>query len=215
MDKIAKDIAHHFPRRGFLGKGMVVSVDKYTAVKMYDKVQHYWAEEKKEIIKQRNKAKTQEERDKLNDMLGYMDRVEMAVVISKEDGEEEKFQKKGLDITYHRKVMEKITPDGKDIEDRFKDKDDKLSLVFVCAMWLTGFDVPSLSTLYLDKPMKGHTLMQAIAIGVKYGAEDNVSVGPIHFSGLALAAIVGVLFNAILPGKLGMKVKSVHGKDKQ
>ena len=54
-----------------------------------------------------------------------------------------------------------------------------------------------------------------IAIGVKYGAEDNVSVGPIHFSGLALAAIVGVLFNAILPGKLGMKVKSVHGKDKQ
>jgi uracil permease len=54
-----------------------------------------------------------------------------------------------------------------------------------------------------------------IAIGVKYGAEDNVSVGPIHFSGLALAAIVGVLFNAILPGKLGMKVKSVHGKDKK
>ena len=42
LDKIAQDIAHHFPRRGFLGKGMVVSVDKFTAVKMYDKVQHYW-----------------------------------------------------------------------------------------------------------------------------------------------------------------------------
>ena len=163
LDKIAKDIAHHFPRRGFLGKGMVVSVDKYTAVKMYDKVQHYWAEEKKEIIKQRNKAKTQEERDKLNDMLGYMDRVEMAVVISEEADETEKFQKQNLDITIHRKKMNEITPDGKDIEDRFKDKNDKLSLVFVCAMWLTGFDVPSLSTLYLDKPMKGHTLMQAIA----------------------------------------------------
>ena len=53
-----------------------------------------------------------------------------------------------------------------------------------------------------------------IAIGVKYGAEDNVSVGPIHFSGLALAALVGVVLNAVLPGKLGMKVKSVHGKDK-
>ena len=163
LDKIAKDIAHHFPRRGFLGKGMVVSVDKYTAVKMYDKVQHYWAEEKKEIIKQRNKAKTPEERDKLNDMLGYMDRVEMAVVISEEADETEKFQKQNLDITIHRKKMNEITPDGKDIEDRFKDKNDKLSLVFVCAMWLTGFDVPSLSTLYLDKPMKGHTLMQAIA----------------------------------------------------
>ena len=46
LDKIARDIAHHFPRRGFLGKGMVVSVDKYTAVKMYDKVQHYWKIEK-------------------------------------------------------------------------------------------------------------------------------------------------------------------------
>ena len=163
LDKIAKDIAHHFPRRGFLGKGMVISVDKYTAVKMYDKVQHYWEEEKKELILQRNKAKTIEEREKYSKILGYMDRVEMAVVISEEGDEVEKFQKQGLDITLHRKKMNEITTEGKDIEDRFKDKDDKLSLVFVCAMWLTGFDVPSLSTLYLDKPMKSHTLMQAIA----------------------------------------------------
>ena len=53
-----------------------------------------------------------------------------------------------------------------------------------------------------------------IAIGVKYGADDNVSIGPIHFSGLALAALVGVTLNVILPNKLGMKVKSVHGKEK-
>ena len=59
--------------------------------------------------------------------------------------------------------MKEITADGRDIEDRFKDTDDSLQLVFVCAMWLTGFDVKNLSTLYLDKPMKGHTLMQAIA----------------------------------------------------
>ena len=163
LNKIAQDIAHHFPRRGFLGKGMVVSVDKYTAVKMYDKVQYYWAEEQKELIKQRNKAKTEEEREKINRILGYMDRVEMAVVISEEADEKEKFMKQGLDITKHRELMNRITTDGKDIEDRFKDKDDCLSLVFVCAMWLTGFDVPSLSTLYLDKPMKSHTLMQAIA----------------------------------------------------
>lgn len=163
LDRIAKDIAHHFPRRGFLGKGMVVSVDKYTAVRMYDKVQKYWADEKKTLVLQRNQAKTLEEREKTNAMLDYMNKVEMAVVISKEDGEEEKFAAQGIDITKHRKKMEAISPDGKDIEDRFKDKDDPLSLVFVCAMWLTGFDVPSLSTLYLDKPMKGHTLMQAIA----------------------------------------------------
>ena len=85
------------------------------------------------------------------------------MVISKEEGETEKFAAKGLDVTMHRAKMEDITADGKDIEDRYKDPHDKLHLVFVCAMWLTGFDVKNLSTLYLDKPMKSHTLMQAIA----------------------------------------------------
>jgi type I restriction enzyme, R subunit len=49
------------------------------------------------------------------------------------------------------------------LADRMKDPDDKLNLVIVCDMWLTGFDAPSLHTLYIDKPMKGHNLMQAIA----------------------------------------------------
>lgn len=163
LEKIAQDIAHHFPRRGFLGKGMVVSVDKYTTVAMYNKVQHYWAEEKKAIMLERNAAKTKEEREKLTAILDYMNNVEMAVVISEEADETEKFADKGLDITTHRAKMNAITVDGKDIEDRFKDPSDKLQLVFVCAMWLTGFDVKNLSTLYLDKPMKSHTLMQAIA----------------------------------------------------
>ena len=163
LDKIAQDIAHHFPHRGFLGKGMVVCVDKYTTVKMYDKVQKYWAEEKRNFIRERNLANTQEERDRITKQLDYMNRVEMAVVISEDADETERFSAQGLDITFHRNKMNEITSDGKDIEDRFKDKDDSLCLVFVCAMWLTGFDVPSLSTLYLDKPMKGHTLMQAIA----------------------------------------------------
>lgn len=163
LEKIAKDIAHHFPRRGYMGKGMVVSVDKFTAVRMYDKVQHYWEEEKKAIVKERNNAQTKEERDKLTAMLDYMNKVEMAVVISGENGEEEMFKKQGLNIKPHRDKMNEITPEGNDIEDRFKDPNDPLQLVFVCAMWLTGFDVPSMSTLYLDKPMKNHTLMQAIA----------------------------------------------------
>lgn len=163
LDKIAQDIAYHFPRRGFLGKGMVVSVDKFTAVKMYDKVQHYWAIEKQNVIKERNAAKTKEERDRLTAILDYMNKVEMAVIISEDADENEKFANQGLDIATHRAKMNYITPDGRDIEDRFKDVEDPLQLVFVCAMWLTGFDVPNLSTLYLDKPMKGHTLMQAIA----------------------------------------------------
>lgn len=163
LDKIAQDIAHHFPRRGFLGKGMVVSVDKFTAVKMYDKVQHYWNIEKQQITKERNSAKTKEERDELTKILNYMNSVEMAVIVSEEADENDKFSKQGLDISKHRQKMNEITPEGYDIEDRFKDPNDKLQLVFVCAMWLTGFDVKSMSTLYLDKPMKGHTLMQAIA----------------------------------------------------
>lgn len=142
---------------------MVVSVDKYTAVKMYDKVQHYWAIEKQNIMRERNAATTREERDQLTRILAYMNKVEMAVIVSEENDEEAKFAKQGLNISEHRAKMKKITPDGKDIEDRFKDADDSLQLVFVCAMWLTGFDVKNLSTLYLDKPMKGHTLMQAIA----------------------------------------------------
>ncbi len=163
LEIIAKDIAHHFPRRGFLGKGMVVCIDKFTAVKMYDKVSKYWKEEIINFIRERNKAATKEERERLDKIIDYMNTVEMCVVISESANEKEEFEKKGLDITKHRKMINDSLLEGKDIEDRFKEPKDPFQLVFVCAMWLTGFDVTNLSTLYLDKPMKGHTLMQAIA----------------------------------------------------
>ena len=86
----------------------------------------------------------------------------MAVIISEDADEDAKFAAQGLSVSSHRAKMNEIK-DGRDIEDRYKDPNDPLKLVFVCAMWLTGFDVKNLSTLYLDKPMKGHTLMQAIA----------------------------------------------------
>lgn len=162
LKKIAKDIAHHFPRRGYLGKGMVVCVDKYTAVKMYDLVQHYWEEEKLNLIMERNSAKTPEERKALDRAFDFMNKTKMAVVIS-ENGDDEKFTSRGLNIQKHRDEMARIDENGYDIEDRFKDPDNPFNLVFVCAMWLTGFDVQNLSTIYLDKPMKSHTLMQAIA----------------------------------------------------
>jgi type I restriction enzyme R subunit len=82
----------------------------------------------------------------------------MAVVVSQSQNELEEFKKKGLDIGTHRKRMVK-----EDLETKFKNPDDPLRIVFVCAMWITGFDVPSCSTIYLDKPMKNHTLMQTIA----------------------------------------------------
>jgi type I restriction enzyme R subunit len=92
-----------------------------------------------------------------------MRKVEMAVVVSEENGEEQRFDAKGLDIRPHRKRMNALDAQGHDLEYRFKDADDPLQLVFVCAMWLTGFDAPTVSTLYLDKPQKDHSLMQTIA----------------------------------------------------
>jgi type I restriction enzyme R subunit len=163
LETIAQDIVRHFPRRGYLGKGMVVSVDKFTAVKMYDKVQAHWKEEIKRLVGQVAKAKDDATKERLKKTIDWMRAMEMSVVVSEEAGEEEKFDAQGLDIRPHRKKINSVDKHGHDIEYRFKDPADPLRLVCVCAMWLTGFDVPTLSTMYFDKPMKDHTLMQAIA----------------------------------------------------
>lgn len=163
LETIARDIVSHFPRRGYLGKGMVISIDKFTTVRMYDKVKRLWEEEKRNLQKEINAAKDLADKEDKKRRLEWMRKMDMAVVVSEEAGEEEKFQKQGLDIKPHRARL--LTPDknGKELEDKFKDPDDPLRLVFVCSMWLTGFDAPTVSTLYLDKPMKDHTLMQTIA----------------------------------------------------
>ncbi|GAQ00110.1 type I restriction endonuclease subunit R [Leptolyngbya sp. NIES-2104] len=165
LDTIAKDIVYHFPRRGYLGKGMIVSVDKFTAVKMYDKVQHHWKAEIKNLVGRIKRSSNDIEKARLKKILDFMRETDMAVVISQENSEAEtdKFAKQGLDIKPHRDRLNSVDKEGHDIEYQFKDADHPLQLVFVCSMWLTGFDVPSLSTLYLDKPMKDHTLMQTIA----------------------------------------------------
>ncbi len=82
----------------------------------------------------------------------------MAVVVSSGQNDYETMEKRGLDIKPHRERMKREA-----LDDKFKDADDPLRIVFVCAMWLTGFDAPNVSTLYLDKPLKNHTLMQTIA----------------------------------------------------
>ncbi|MDO9311263.1 MAG: type I restriction endonuclease subunit R [Nitrosomonas sp.] len=162
LEKIARDIVYHFPRRGYLGKGLVVSVDKFTAVKMYDKVQRLWKEEIRSLKGIISKTASEIERRRLEQRVEFMRAVEMAVVISADAGEEEKFAAQGLTIKPHRERMDRLE-NGHDIEYDFKAPEHPLQLVFVCAMWLTGFDAPTLSTLYLDKPMQGHTLMQTIA----------------------------------------------------
>ncbi len=163
FETIAKDLVYHFPRRGYLGKGMVVTVDKFTAVKMFDKVQRLWKEDIKALVGRIATTANEVEKQRLKKTVEWMRRVEMAVMISEEAGENEKFAARDLNIAPHRERMNRLDAQMADVEANFKDEAHPLQLVFVCAMWLTGFDAPTVSTLYLDKPMKDHTLMQTIA----------------------------------------------------
>ncbi len=158
LEAIAEDIVRHFTGRGFPGKAMMISIDKATAVRMYDKVQAHWKVEMSRLMDKMAEATTDEEREAIKQRLEFMESTDMAVVVSSSQNEIEEMKAKGLDIVPHRKRMV-----SEDLETKFKDPDDPLRIVFVCAMWLTGFDAPSCSTLYLDKPMRNHTLMQTIA----------------------------------------------------
>jgi type I restriction enzyme R subunit len=157
LEKIAMDIVAHFMGRGQFGKAMVISIDKATAVRMYDKVQKYWKLYLKDLQDKLVKC-AEPEKKELEKKIKFMEETDMAVVVSQAQNEIEDFKKKGLDIAVHRKRIVK-----EDLDKKFKDADDPFRIVFVCAMWMTGFDVPSCSTIYLDKPMRNHTLMQAIA----------------------------------------------------
>jgi len=168
LEAIAKDLVHHFLDRGYMGKGMMICIDRFTAVRMYDLVQEEWEKETRRV-KLALESASGPEKDRLLERLHYMDETDMAVVISKSQNEIQDFDEEGLDIRPHRKRLEKGG-----LDEKFKDPDDPLRLVFVCAMWITGFDAPSLSTLYLDKPMKNHTLMQTIARANRvYGDKNN------------------------------------------
>lgn len=157
LEAIAKDVVTHFTGRGYRGKAMMVCIDKATAVRMYDKVQAHWKDEIARLRIELGQAKG-DDREVPIARIRLMEETDMAVVVSQGQNEVEDLQKKGLDITPHRQRLLK-----QDLDEQFKDPDGKLRLVFVCAMWITGFDVPTCSTIYLDKPMRAHTLMQTIA----------------------------------------------------
>ena len=167
LDKVAEDIVSHFMGRGQFGKAMVVSIDKATAVKMYDRVQEAWLRYLDSLEVQHRSA-SGDEQTRLAGRIQFMQDTDMAVVVSQSQNEIEEFKKKGLDIATHRKRMV-----SEALDERFKDSSDALRIVFVCAMWMTGFDAPSVSTLYLDKPMKNHTLMQTIARANRVWGEKN------------------------------------------
>jgi type I restriction enzyme R subunit len=170
LDAVAKDIVHHFLNRGYQGKAMVVSIDKLTTLRMYEKVRAEWEAEKARVLKALDgMAGGHPEFATLHARLVNLQETDMALVVSPGQNEISEMKEKGFDILPHRERMVK-----EDLEEKFKNPTDPFRLVFVCAMWLTGFDAPSCSTLYLDKPMRGHTLMQTIARANRvYGDKVN------------------------------------------
>jgi len=158
LRSIARDFVEHYTDVWTSGKAMFVCLNKVTCVRMYNFVQDYWKTKIAETKTQIKKLSSQQEKQELERKLYWLKETEMAVVVSQEQNEIQTFQKWGLDILQHRAKMEK-----RELDKDFKDPNHPFRIVFVCAMWLTGFDVKSLSCLYLDKPLHAHTLMQTIA----------------------------------------------------
>ncbi|SEH06280.1 type I restriction endonuclease subunit R [Candidatus Venteria ishoeyi] len=158
LKKIAKDLVLHFNDRGYQGKGMFVAIDKPTAVRMYDYIMEYWADYLKKLESKIESLDDEQELIQLKRHYKQVKTTEVCVIVSSEQNEIDKFKKYGLDISTHRQKMVE-----RNLEKEFKDPSNQFRLTIVCAMWITGFDAPTISTIYLDKPIKGHTLMQTIA----------------------------------------------------
>ncbi|HEU4455721.1 MAG TPA: HsdR family type I site-specific deoxyribonuclease, partial [Longimicrobium sp.] len=181
LDKIADDFVEHCSTRWEAGKSMLVCVDKITCARMLQRIEPRW-EARAAALRQRAAA-TEEalasaadadareplarELDRLRRRAEWMESTRIQLIISEAQNEKRDFEGWGFDIIPWRQVMKTgfETPDGKrvSVEDAFKDPGHPFRIAVVCAMWLTGFDVESLATLYIDKPMKAHSLMQAIA----------------------------------------------------
>lgn len=158
LDAIAKDLVWHFNERGYQGKAMYVALDKPTAVRMHDLVMKYWPEYLLELESRIENAADVQEELELKRKYDKVKETEVCVVVSSEQNEVDKFRKMNLEIEPHRRKMVE-----RNLEKEFKDEENPFRLAIVCAMWITGFDAPCVSTVYLDKPIKGHTLMQTIA----------------------------------------------------
>jgi len=183
LDKVANDFVEYCATRWESGKSMLVCIDKITAGRMYQRIIPRWqaklAKVEAAIPKKKSElaARVEEgQRDAAAKELAWLrgqakwmeETLEgIKVIISEGQNEIADFKKWGVDIIPHRVLMKQgfETADGKrvDVESAFKNPEHPFRVAIVCAMWLTGFDVECLSTLYVDKPMKAHTLMQAIA----------------------------------------------------
>lgn len=181
LDKLADDFVEHCSTRWQTGKSMLVCIDKITCARMFQRIEPRWKGmiatlkaslmAKEAALAAASNTDQQEtlkrESDRLRGQIAWMESTIIEIVISEAQNEVRDFAKWGFEIIPHRVVMKTgfQTPDGKrvPVEDAFKDPQHPFRIAIVCAMWLTGFDVECLATLYIDKPMRAHSLMQAIA----------------------------------------------------
>jgi len=177
LDQVARDFVEHYSHTWETGKAMLVCIDKITCVRMYNLIAGFWEERMAALTAELTSTRDEQEEQYLRRQVAWMRETRMAVVVSEEQGEVDKFRRWNLDITPHRRLIKDgmdlpeamrkkpqfCAMQRMDVDEAFKEAEHPFRIAIVCAMWLTGFDVPSLSTLYLDKPLKAHTLMQAIA----------------------------------------------------
>ena len=181
LDKITADFVEHCATRWQSGKSMLVCIDKITCARMHQLIVPRWQAKAAAVHRSADAKRAQaemagdeavrtalvEEAEEFTAQATWLDETIVEITISEAQNEVKDFAKWGFDIIPHRARMKKgfETADGErvDVETAFKSPGHPFRVTIVCAMWLTGFDVECLSTLYIDKPMKAHSLMQAIA----------------------------------------------------
>ena len=143
LKNLARDIVAHYEKRAevFDGKAMIVAMSRRIAVALYE-----------EIIALRPQWHSEDLKDGA-----------LKVVMTSSSSDKMAFDPEDPDSLVIPACHRTNKEDRRVLSDRMKDPQDSLKLVIVRDMWLTGFDVPCLHTLYIDKLMKRHTLMQAIA----------------------------------------------------
>lgn len=177
LEQVAQDFVLHYSRAWETGKVMLICIDKVTCVRMHGLILKHWNQRISDLEAELKVVADEQDELYRRRQIQWMKEVVAAVVISEEQGEVERFNKWDLEIKPHRRLIKegidlpesmRNKPQFRNLqrmglEEAFKEEEHPFRIAIVCAMWLTGFDVPSLSTLYLDKPLKAHTLMQAIA----------------------------------------------------
>jgi type I restriction enzyme R subunit len=189
---------------------MLVCIDKITCARMYQRIQPRWqaklARVRTAVVlkdaelasapDEVTRARLTQEGERLRQQAAWIEQTIIGLIISEGQNEVRDFARWGFDIRPHRELMKRgfDLPEGRrmDVEDAFKDPTQPFRVALVCAMWLTGFDVECLSTLYIDKTMKAHTLMQAIARANRRYADKTCGViidynGMLHSLRQALA----------------------------